>query len=228
MTGSETATSFAGTGAYTPVDVSRLTGIPVDRIRHWLLDPAHHEPKSKLSRIPLLIPDFEDARELELLSFQDMHELRVIHYLRGPEFDWPMPRIRAHIAGGRTKLQVTHPLSSGKMKADFAKAYVDDEDLEEATTAQLVFEDLVRPFLKDLRFAEMRAVSWQPFENVIIDPTRSSGRPLVKDYFVPTATLARVARATSPSNAAAWYEVSEEAVATALRYEQSLDERAAA
>jgi hypothetical protein len=79
-----------------------------------------------------------------------------------------------------------------------------EPSLVEIVKRQAVFAQIIRPFLKELEFAEGTGlVRWWPLGEqrlVVLDPTRNFGRPIVARHGVPTEVLASAARVTSSSH----------------------------
>jgi uncharacterized protein (DUF433 family) len=99
--------------------------------------------------------------------------------------------------------------------------------LVEIVKQQGVFAQIIKPFLKELEFADNTGVvRWWPLGDtrlVVLDPTRNFGRPIVARHGVPTEVLANAARATgSIAEVAKWYEVPEQEIHDAIEFEQQL------
>ena len=97
----------------------------------------------------------------------------------------------------------------------------------EIVKRQAVFAQIIRPFLKELEFADGAGlVRWWPLgeqRSVVLDPTRNFGRPIVARHGVPTEVLASAATATgSVAEVARWYEVPQEEIEDAVEFEQRL------
>ncbi|MBI4564591.1 MAG: hypothetical protein HY716_07870 [Planctomycetes bacterium] len=85
----------------------------------------------------------------------------------------------------------------------------------------------VKPFLADLSFDDdLVAVAWWPLgknREVVLDPSRSFGKPIVDSAAVPTAVLTHAVRAEgSLERVADWYEAPLEAVKGAVEFERKL------
>ncbi len=91
---------------------------------------------------------------------------------------------------------------------------------------QMTFRKMVEPHLKDIDFdTHQRATRWWPMgvqHNVLLDPARSFGQPIVREG-VPTNVLAKAFnREPSESTIARWYEVDPRAVRDAVKVERNL------
>ena len=89
------------------------------------------------------------------------------------------------------------PEKKGTDSQEFIKK--EEAGLLEIVRRQQVFAQIVRPFLKELEFAKGKdLVRWWPLgtqRQVVLDPTRNFGRPIVNRRGVPTEVLARATAA---------------------------------
>lgn len=202
---------------YTPPEIEWLTGIPAARALKWIRDEYGHGPRRMRAKAPLLISDHPDARRAGFATFRDLHEMRMIEWLR-IQCAWSMPKIRRMIQGARHETGLDHPLCSGELKTDRAGLYIDNE-LREVDGGQLVFPSIVRPFLETLTIHDHRVVRWQAADQVIVDPRFSRGQPVLSQHFVPTRALALAAEGQGISAAASMYGLPESAVKVAVEFE---------
>ena len=102
-----------------------------------------------------------------------------------------------------------------------------EPSLIEIVKRQHVFAQIIKPFLRELQFAEDSGlVGWWPLgekRHVVLDPKRNFGRPIVARHGVPTEVLASAAKAAgSVAEVARWYEVTEVEIHDAVEFEQRL------
>ncbi len=133
----------------------------------------------------------------------------------------------------RKILGVSHPFATHKLKTNGRRIFLQvgeqagDRALLEVAHHQRVFEPFIAPFLVGLDFDDDDLANrWWPIgkdREVIIDPARSFGKPIVNSAAVPTAVLARAVSAEkSIERVARWYQVSERAVGDAVEFERKL------
>ena len=90
----------------------------------------------------------------------------------------------------------------------------------------MVFTEIVDPFLKQVEFEDDILVRWWPLsmkKQVVLDPMRSFGQPIVNKEGILTEVLNR-AFATNQSYelVADWYGTSKDSVQDAVEYEDKL------
>jgi uncharacterized protein (DUF433 family) len=92
---------------------------------------------------------------------------------------------------------------------------------------QTAFRRIVAPSLRDLEFDAEVVARWFPLgasrRNIVIDPARAFGRPIVAAGGVPTELIAQAVEVEgSPDRVAALYEVPLPAVRDALEFQRRL------
>ena len=94
--------------------------------------------------------------------------------------------------------------------------------------SQYAFHKVVSPSLYEgIEFSNQdEALRWFPMwpkRQIVIDPQRAFGRPIVAREGVPTATLAAAAAVEdSSSSVAKWFDVSTQSVHAAVAFEREL------
>ena len=163
-------------------------------------------------------------------------EIRFIQYFRATGV--PAQTIRRAVEEARKQWGVSHPL------ALYNETYVTDrrnifaqvaeEDNDRVTwdiaTGQLEMWTVIEETIaKGVRFdpSQFRAQSWTPrpgeFDSVIIDPKIAFGSAIINGTKVPTSVLFDLWRTErSKERVAKWFNVSPEAVATAIGFEFAL------
>jgi uncharacterized protein (DUF433 family) len=103
---------------------------------------------------------------------------------------------------------------------------VEDKALLDLKEDQRGFYDVIKPSLRaGLIFDQHsgKAIEWAPSTgtpHVVLDPKRQFGQPIVKRAGVQTAALAAAYKAErSVARVASWFEMTEEEVGEALRFE---------
>lgn len=214
-------------GFYTVSEVSRILGLGSTAVvNNWL---------GGGKSAPTIVRQYSETKDV---GFWDLIEIRFINYFRKQGVS--LQHLRKAANKARERFSVTHPfaLSDVKFKTDRKKIFADigSEDgikeLEEMTTGQLSFYEIVEDFLaKGVEFDPSSGLArrWMPepesHPNIILDPKVSHGQPSVMMFKVPTKALFLNWRAEQFSYSATsdWFEIDEERVREAVDYELGLD-----
>lgn len=210
--------NLLGVGIYSVSQAAALTKIPQHSIRRWLWGSGS---------IPLWDPQLGRIDGGLYLGFHDLTEMKFVQVLR--EKGLSLYRVRKAIASLKARFG-PYPFSSHQFKTDGLRVYVDvDPAAFEAESGQSVFEYLSRELI-DVCFDYSREAGniarWWPLgkeKEVVIDPARSFGRPIVDPGGVSTEVLAQ---AVLVEGSEAWvaniYEVPQDSVHAAVEFERSL------
>jgi len=211
-----------GKGIYAPREASRLTGVSTRRIKGWLKGYARHSQ-------PVVVADFIDDDEMLQLSFADLMEVRIVNGFLRRGISWKELRRAAKSAA--SILNTTHPFVAKRFRTDGRKLFLELDDkcasrqLIALAESQHMFHSFIDPYLRDVEYRGDDPIRWRPLGNkrlVILDATRSFGRPIGEVSGVPTEILASLAESTSVREVSDWYEVSPKEVRHALVFEQSI------
>lgn len=224
-------TAYFNTGIYSVRDAARLTGVSAGRIRRWLRGYRYRSRKKAYASRPLWRGQWEPIDHSLALGFLDLIEIRFVDAFLEAGVTWATLRQARERA--EEMFKVTHPFCTNRFVTDGREIFVElhretgESSLLEIVRRQHVFAQIVKPFLKELEFAEGRGlVRWWPLGEgrcVVVDPTRSFGRPIVDKHGVPTEVLASAAKAAgSLGEVARWYEVPEPEIRDALEFEQRM------
>lgn len=219
-----------GKGAYSVADARRLSGVSAAKIRRWL-SGRHRTYRGKLVYDPPLwtasLPLFDDTL---YLSFRDLIELRMVDQFRRQRIS--MPYLRKVVAAAQELTSDSHPFSTSRFKTDGRRLYLEmlsmteEPRLVEILSGQHVFHSIISAGLKDVEFEDGVASSWRPEVGkgeVVIDPHRAFGKPILARYGVPTGTIYAHARAgRSLRQLKSDFEVDERALRAALAFEDRL------
>ncbi len=169
------------------------------------------------------------------IGFYDLLELRFIAYFRRQGVS--LQSIRRTALQLRNDLNLQHPfaMSDVKFVTDRKRIFAlaaeteNDQTLMEIVSGQHAMYDVIEEFLaKGIEFTTAGlAKSWQPdrarHPNVVLNPTRAHGQPVIDLAGVPTASLFSLYKAEHDYNAVAeWYEVDPVLVEQAVDYELTL------
>lgn len=207
-----------GRGIYTVGDAARLTRIPQGSIRRWLWTSPLWSPQSPVSA------DFTS------LGFSDLMEIRFVHAFRQQGVS--LQHIRQALQKAQELFDLDYPLSTLRFKTDGSKIFADilpdgtkERWLIEMPTGQHAFDFILKGLYEGLEWsASGRVLVWRPRNNnVVIDPKRSFGEPIVETEGVPTDVIYRSYLAEqSVSIVAKSYDINPDSVKEAVEFETSL------
>lgn len=220
-----------GIGAYTPAEAARLVGTSGNSIRRWLFGYSydHHGPRT--TQGPLWQPEYGTDQEEPLLGFRDLIEARMVAKLR--EVGLGLPTIRVCLATAAEIAQDDHPFSSAFFRTDGQRLFLerlDDtgtHDVIDLKTRQLVFPKIIARSFLDLDFDDKKATRWFPLaksREVVADPEREFGQPIIDSEGIPTRRIAQVFKAEGQSvdKVAKLFEIGKKAVRDALAFERQI------
>lgn len=102
-----------------------------------------------------------------------------------------------------------------------------NHDVIDLKTLQHAFPEVIEASFIDLEFDDEKATRWFPLpksREVVADPERSFGQPIVEDGGVPTRRIAEVfvAEGRSVDRVAKLFEIGKTAVKDALAFERQI------
>lgn len=217
--------TILGKGVYTPREAARLVGTDVQRVLRWTRGSGPQEPLWHAHY------QFLDTEVTEI-SFLDLIEVRVVAAMRNAGIS--MQSIRFAISFAREKFGIARPLASQSFKTDgtelLMEAIENDGEyvsLSKRRPGQKVFREIISQSLNDLEYEGSFAVRWRPrrHSEVVIDPARHFGDPILDEYGISTSTLYAEHRQFGDlSYLSRIYEIPEQKLHKAILFEQSLDE----
>lgn len=219
-----------GVGLYTVPEVARLTGVSPARIRRWLRGYHYRYHGEERWSDPLWhsqLPEFDDVLSL---GFRDLAEIRVVDSLVQARLS--LTTVRTAMIRAREILQDERPFTTGRFRTDGRSIFLEiaqqaeDSVLLDLLRNQYGMKRVLEPSFKDLDYEEDVAVRWWPMSHkhqVVIDPKRCFGAPIVAEGGVTTSVLTDAVVAEGSIKAAArYYDVDERAVRDALLFEEKL------
>jgi uncharacterized protein (DUF433 family) len=179
---------------------------------------------------PLWRPDYDNDDDLIEISFRDLIELRFVKAFR--DYGLALPTIRECYQRAAEEVHDERPFSTQKFRTDGKSIFLEiTEGIQEPKLVDLrkrqnVFRAIVEPSLKDLEFDASAVARWYPLginrRSVVIDPSRSFGRPIASSG-VPTEVLSRAVDVEgSVRKVAALYGVVDAEVKDAVTFEKRL------
>lgn len=226
-----TATGVLGKGLYRIPEASRLTGVHLSTLKTWLRGRTY-----KFAGRTFTLPakwETQISPESASIGFLDLIEARIIGKFRRKNVKWST--IAAASIEAKKSLGVSHPFATRRLITNGQRIFLNvaqdakDFALIEIAQNQRVFDSIIEPFLIDLDFDDDVASRWWPLgttRQVVLDPQRHFGRPIVNVAGIPTAVLARAVKAEGSSErVAAWYEVPIVGVNDAVEFEEKIAAR---
>lgn len=223
-------TELLGVGIYTVPQASQLSTVPPTRIKRWLKGRTREYNGQKVFDAPLWESSLPDVDGTLHLSFRDLIELRMVDRFRAQRLS--MPYLRKVVAAARELLGDSHPFSTSRFKTDGKRLYLEvlkrtqEPELVEVLSGQMAFHSIIAVGLKDVEFEDGVASLWRPESgrgDVVVDPERSFGQPILSEFGVPTSAIMLSANAgRTPREISRDFEISERAVKSAIAFEEKL------
>ncbi len=224
--------NLVGIGLYTIRDASRLLRVPTRDVARWMFGYEYQRAEAR-HRIPPVAGEQRIIDDQRALSFFELLELRLIRELR--HHNVSLQAIRLAIQRAREAYEHPHPFVIKRIATDgksiFAEAAnaTEDQPLLDLLKRQYAINQVINDSLvAGVVFGEDgEARAWHPVPNdrvIILDPSRSFGKPIIDAAGVPTWTLfdAYVAEGRDADRVARIYDVSREAVKKAVEFESAL------
>tara|TARA_R110002096_G_scaffold311604_1_gene505908 strand:- start:230 stop:928 length:699 start_codon:yes stop_codon:yes gene_type:complete len=215
-----------GQGVYTPSEAARLIGGTPQQVLRWT--------RGSGASSPLWDAHFQFIENSTEISFLDLIEIRVVEAMRRHGIS--LQAIRFAIKIAQEKYSIERPLASQNFKADGQEILMDAIEgdgeyvsLSSKRPGQKVFRDIVAQSLKDLEYEGDTVARWRPmkFKQVVIDPTRFFGDPILDDSSISTSTIyAEFKIFGDVKYLSRIYEVPVSAIKQAIRFETSLEKAA--
>ena len=221
-----------GRGLYSLTEASRLSGVPLRRIRRWINGYWFMQGGRRQWSEPVVGTEVWPIGGRPVLDFADLMEVRFLSALRDRRIGWPA--IRLADTRAREMLATSHPFSSrrfivhGRTILAEIRDETGDRHLLDLLRDQWEFEPVVFECIrKDLHYGdEDQPRWWSPLGEdryVRIHPRRSFGAPVVSPGGIRTRILYGAYKAEKSYEAVGeWYAVKPEAVADAVAFEEGL------
>jgi len=213
-----------GQGIYTPRQAARLIGGTPQEVLRWTRGSG---PTS-----PLWNAHYQEIDDTTELNFSDLVELRVVKAFRRANIS--LQAIRFAISYAKNTFVAEHPLSSLGFKTDgeeiLMEAIEQDESLVSLSRkrpGQRVFKEIVKQSLHDVEYEDGQAARWRPAsaKDVVIDPARSFGTPILHDYGISTSIISEEFKTFDDAKyLSKIYDIPLRLINEAIRYEAALDQ----
>jgi uncharacterized protein (DUF433 family) len=228
----ETNRPLIGVGLYSVPEAQMLTRVPASSIRRWLFG-YHYRTGDNIHEVtPVWRGQIDPVDDVFGLGFLDLIEVRFVHAFREHGVSWMTIREAAKRA--KELFASDHPFATRRFKTDGKRIFAElgeatgDQKLIDLTRSQYAFHSVVAPSLYEgLEFAgDHEVVRWYPMwprRQVVIDPQRAFGRPIVTEQCIPTDVLAKAVEAEgSIERVAKWYGTSRREIRAAIEFQRQL------
>lgn len=219
-----------GVGLYTFPEAARLTHIASRTIRRWVLGYDYQRSGEERHVAAVWEADHPCIDGTDGVSFFDLIEVRFVRAFRHEGITWP--EIRRAAAEARQVFNARHPFATEQFSTDGRRIFLEmaestgKKHLLELGHNQYAFDRVVRPTLRGVEFSNDVAARWYPLfprKQVVVDPARAFGRPIIERYGIPTEVLATAAAAEgSARRTALLYDVDRNAIDAAVEFEEQL------
>jgi uncharacterized protein (DUF433 family) len=212
-----------GHGVYTFAEAGRLTGLSSQRVSSWFED---RKVKGKMrGRGHVFQSDYDSTG---VISFLDLIEVLVAGHMR--DLGISLLAVRKAYASLRQYLSTEHPFSHQDLLTDGRKLFIYLEkesqsrtELIEIVSQQHAIPQVLMPYLKRVEYdrASHLANQWNISDNIVVDPLRAWGKPIVRNSAMSTAVLAAAycANGQDAERVADWYGVAPDDVKAAVCFE---------
>jgi uncharacterized protein (DUF433 family) len=214
--------SAIGHGVYEFSEAAKLTGLRLSRIREWF--------RIREDRGPIFHSDYAPIDGKSSISFLDLIDVFVAGQLRTHGVS--LQTLRKVYKKLSHDFDTTHPFSRKELLSDGKIVFTrglnakGKEEIQEALTNQLVFPDIILPFLRKVDYDQVTslALRWHIADQVVLDPEICFGTPIIEKTGIPTYILAAAYNANDKDEilVANWYKVKPLHVIAAVNFETRL------
>lgn len=224
--------SYLGKGVYTLTAAAKILKMDPNKMRRWVKGYTYYKNMECNWRKPLLKIDFEYNPDDVIISFLDLTELLFIKFFI--QHGISIQKIRKAALTATHLLNTSHPFAIRKMYTDgisiFAKIALKDNDssLLDLLEKQYQFRTIIEPTLFNCIDFDRHnyAERWWPLgrkKDIVLDPSRSLGQPIINKYNVRTDLIFDLYRTNhSIEEISEWYELDKKSINTAIGFENGL------
>lgn len=232
--------TFDSLGIYTLAEAAHLVRVPARSINQWLYG-YDYTRKSTTETIkkhvqPIWTPQYDaDQWGEKVIGFRDLLELRVVREFI--QHGVSVAVIRKCFENAKATFNDSYPLTALRFATDGKTIFADAvrsetvEEMMDLHKKQYVFRQIIKPSLYEgIEYDEKNAKRWYPEgkkRDIVIDPDRQFGKPIVAESGIPTAALFASYKAEGADKAAAAmvariFEIPTKSVSAAIRFEEHL------
>jgi uncharacterized protein (DUF433 family) len=214
--------SALGHGVYEFSEAAKFTRLRISRIREWF--------RIRQDRPPIFRGDYAPINGKHSISFLDLIDVFIAGQLR--DHGVSLQTLRKVYRKLSKDFDTMHPFSRKELLSDGKIVFTrglnakGQEEIQEALTNQLVFPQIILPFLKqvDYDMATSLALRWRIADQIVLDPEICFGKPVVEKTGIPTYILAAAYIANDKDEIliANWYKVKPSHVLAAVQFETTL------
>jgi uncharacterized protein (DUF433 family) len=220
---------YLDAGIYTVPDVAKLVRASQAQVRGWV--EGHPGSKSE----PIVLGEFERLGWRATMSFKNLVEALFIKCFARAGFSVQEIRLMAEEA--RTFFDDPHPFARDiafktdgrSIFAEFWNEVGHKEQLYNLRSHNHALREIMQPFIHEPPEygPDGYARLWRPRReeapNVVLNPVRAFGQPIMESSGVPVRTLTDALKAENGNyrKVARWYEVTEDEVKEAERFEKA-------
>ena len=224
--------TYLGKGIYTLPSASKIIKIDSQKMRRWVNGYTRQRNAEARYSEPLIKPEFEHGPDNAVLSFLDLMELLFIKNF--VQHGISIQKIRKAAASAADLLDTSHPFAVRKMYTDgkgiFARYAEENRDslLLDLICRQFQFDEVIAPLLYESIDFDVSdcARKWWPLGkdgNVVLDPQRNFGRPILDRHNVRTELIYELYKANrSVDEISDWYELDKGETEAAIGFEKGL------
>lgn len=231
----KTKQPLVGVGIYSVPLAARLARMRPATIHRWLFGYSREHGGEVRHYSRLWKGELSKYRGVGALTFTDLMELRVIRQFLDAGVSIHL--IRAAGIKAKREFETRHPFSTRLFRTDGRTIFADlphpsgsrGRAFLDIIKDQWAFNEVVKPALLNLDYPDndpaSAPVRWWPrgrSSEVVIDPRRSFGRPIVTNEGIRTSVLAGMSENNSIKELTNWFGVSERAVRDARQFEEGL------
>lgn len=222
---------FLETGVFSVAETANLVGASQADVRVWIDGKkGRQEPliENELGRVDgKLAISFKNLMEIQFIAFFDRAGV-------------PLREIRAIMAEARRLLNDEHPFATNAIFRTDGKKILGEiakengiESLFDLRSKNYEMKPVILASLKSDVVYDPRGAAriWFPrrttFPNVVINPRRAFGRPILKDSGIPTAAIAHAFKAEKDANVVSLqFEIPKKQALEAIGFESSFQKAA--
>jgi len=224
--------TYLGKGIYTLTTAAKILGMSPQKMRRWIKGYTFKKNMEYHSSKPVFKTEYEYNSSDAIISFLDLAELLFINNFI--QYGISINKIRKAAVIASSLLKTSHPFAIRKIYTDgksiFAKIAQEDNDssLLDLLKSQYQFGKIIEPILYGCIDFDIHnnAEKWWPQGKkggIVLDPSRNMGQPILNNYNVRTGLIYELHKTNhSIQEISDWYELDENAINTAIGYEEGL------
>jgi len=224
--------TYFGKGIYTLSAAAKILKMNPNKMRRWIKGYTYYKNTEYRSSKPIFKTEFEYDPDDVIISFLDLTELLFINTFI--ECGISIQKIRKAAITAASLLNTSHPFAIRKMFTDgksiFAKIAQKEKDMSllDLIKKQYQFEEIIEPLLyKRIDFDKNDyAEKWWPLgkqENIVLDPSRNMGQPILNKYNVRTELIYDLYKSKHSINEISeWYELDKDSIKKAIDFEKGM------